>query len=45
MVVCVVAAAVVVIVLGRVLLCKGDDVNLLCDGRFMVRDIGLFLIC
>ena len=43
-VVCVVAAVVVVIVLGGVLLCR-EDTNLLCEGRFMVGDIGLCLIC
>ena len=33
-----------VIVLGGVLLCK-EDTNLLCEGRLMVGDIGLCLIC
>ena len=36
--------AVVVIVLGGVLLCR-EDTNLLCEGRLMVGDIGLCLIC
>ena len=39
-----VVAAVVVIVLGGVLLCR-EDTNLLCEGRLMVGDIGLCLIC
>ena len=33
-----------VIVLGGVLLCR-EDTNLLCEGRLMVGDIGLCLIC
>ena len=40
----VVVAAVVVIVLGGVVLCR-EDINLLCEGRLMVGEIGLCLIC
>ena len=42
--VCVDVAAVVVIVLGGVMLCR-EDINLLCEGRLMVGEIGLCLIC
>ena len=43
-VVWVVAAAVVVIVLGGVVFCR-EATNLLCEGRLMVGEIGLCLIC
>ena len=34
----------VVIVLGGVVLCR-EDINLLCEGKLMVGEIGLCLIC